>query len=161
MVVEESSALAVGTEAAAVAEWSASVLRVPHGHPLSGAPMTVPDYGVAFYVSVFDSEIREALLCLARKNSKSGLVAVLLLAYLAGPVRRMGFRAGVVSLTKEKANELKKQMEDIATASGLTGVEFLRSPSPGRVVSPYGAVDVLSSDSDAGAASQFRFGDCG
>ena len=56
---------------------------------------------------------------------------MLLLAYLAGPVRRMGFRAGVVSLTKEKANELKKQMEDIATASGLTGVEFLRSPSPG------------------------------
>ena len=68
VVVEESSALAVGTEAAAVAEWSASVLRVPHGHPLSGAPMTVPEYGVAFYVSVFDSEIREALLCLARKK---------------------------------------------------------------------------------------------
>ena len=67
----------------------------------------------------------------------------------------MGFRCGVVSLTAVKAGELKKQMEEIAEASGLTGVEFLRSPAPGRVVSPFGSVDVLSSDSDAGAASGF------
>ena len=154
-VVEASAALPVGTEASAVAEWAAAVLKVPPGHPKAGEPMAVPDYGLAFYASVFDPACREALLCLARKNAKSGLVAVLLLAFLAGPVRRMGFRAGVVSLTAVKAGELKTQAQEIAEASGLTGVEFLRSPAPGRVVSPFGSVDVLSSDSDAGAASGF------
>ena len=52
VVVEEASALAPGSEASAVAEWSSSVLRVPPGHPKSGSPMAVPDYGLAFYASV-------------------------------------------------------------------------------------------------------------
>ena len=57
--------------------------------------------------------------------------------------------------SKEKAAELKKQMEGIAAASGLTGLRFLRSPAPGRVESDYGAVDILSSDSTSGAAAGF------
>ena len=155
-VVEASAALPVGTEASAVAEWAAAVLKVPPGHPKAGEPMVLPDYGLAFLCDVFRPSVREISLVIARKNSKSALVAVLLLAHLAGPVRKMGFRAGVVSLTAVKAGELKLQAQDIAKASGLTGVEFLRTPAPGRVVSPYGSVDILSSDSDAGAASGFQ-----
>ena len=79
----------------------------------------------------------------------------MLLAHLAGPLRQPGFRAGVASISKEKAAELKKQMQAISEASGLTGLRFLRSPAPGRVESDDGAVDILSSDSTSGAAAGF------
>ena len=89
-------------------------------------------------------------------------MAVLVLAHLAddGPLRRRGWRAGVVSITKAKAAELKMQAEQIAAASGLRGLNFRRSPAPGRIESDWGAVDILSSESDAGAASGFDLAIC-
>ena len=141
--------------AAAIARWSAERLVVPPGHPREGSPLVLPDFGVAFLADVFLHHTREALLCIARKNAKSAIVAVLLLAFLAGPVRRRGFRAGVVSLNRIKAGELRAQAKQIAEASGLAGLQFLRSPAPGRIESQWGSVDILSSDSDAGAASGF------
>ena len=139
--------------AQAIADWSTECLIVPPGHHRSGSPMTLPDYGVDFLRDVFTH--RESILCLARKNAKSAIVAVLLLAHLVGPVRRLGFRAGVVSINKSKANELKMQMQAISEASKLRNIVFRRSPSPGRVESPFGSVDILSSESDAGAAAGF------
>ena len=91
------------------------------------------------------------------KNAKSAIVAAMLLSHLAadGPLRRRGFRAGVCSITKGKAGELKLQAQQIAEASDLRGLHFRRSPAPGRIESEFGAVDILSSESDAGAASGF------
>ena len=139
--------------AGAVAEWSERVLTVPPGHPLAGSPMKLPGYGVDFLRDVFSH--RESLLCVARKNSKSSIVAVYLLARLVGPVRVAGYRAGVVSVTKEKAGELKRQCEEIAAASGLRGLRFLRSPAPGRIEGPMGTVDVLAAERSSGHASGF------
>ena len=138
--------------AKAVFEWSKSKLVVPPGHPLEGQPLILPDYGVAFLKDVFTHS--EALLCMARKNAKSAIVAVLLLAHLAGPLRRKGFRAGVISLNREKATELKLQCQAIAKASRLDDVRFFRAISS-AIVSPYGSVDILASGADAGAASGF------
>ena len=51
---------------------------------------------------------------------------------------------------KEKANELKMQMEAIAESSKLRGVVFRRSPShPEAIESPFGSVDILSTESQA------------
>ena len=61
----------------------------------------------------------------------------------------------MVSVNKEKAGELKRQMEQITEASGLTGLTFRRSPAPGRVESAFGTVDILSADASAGHASGF------
>ena len=143
--------------AAAICEWSARRLIVPPGHPDEGSPLVIPDYGAAFLADVYDPAILEILYCVSRKNAKSALVAVLLLAHLAddGPLRRRGWRAGVVSISKLKAGELKLQAQQIAEASGLRGLHFRRSPAPGRIESAWGAVDVLSSESDAGAAHGF------
>ena len=104
---------------------------------------------------IYRPGIREVLLLIARKNAKSAAIAVVLLAHLAGPLRRFGWRAGVASVSKGKANELKMQCEAIAAASGLDGLRFLRSPAPGKIVSTWGTVDVLSADSNSGAASGF------
>ena len=117
--------------------------------------MKLPGYGLAFLRDVFRPGIREALLCLARKNAKSAIVAIWLLACLCGPVRRRGWRAGVCSISKLKANELKVQCEQIAIASNLRGLKFRRSPAPGRIESEWGAVDILAADSNAGAAAGF------
>ena len=142
--------------ALALAEWSASKLVVPAGHPLAGAPMSLPAYGVEF---VRDALVhRESLLCMARKNSKSGIVAVLCLGLLAGPLKRPGLRIGTASVNREKAAELLRQMREIAEASQLAGLEFLRSPAPGWVRTPDGAsAEFLSADKSAGHASGFDY----
>ena len=142
--------------AGAIAEWSKSHLVIPPSHPLQGHPLALPEFGVDFLRDVFTH--RESCLLVARKNAKSSIIAILLLAYLAenGPLRCPGFRAGVCSISREKANELKKLMESICLASALKGIRFWRSPAPGRVSSPYGEVDILSADGTAGAASGFN-----
>ena len=137
----------------ALAKWSRETLRVPPGHPLAGQPLALPDYGEAFLRDALGA--RESLLCLGRKNAKSAIVAVYLLGRLVGPIAVPGYRAGVASVTKEKAGELKRQMEEISEASNLQGLRFLRSPAPGRVESATGTVDILSADKSAGHASGF------
>lgn len=139
--------------AGALAAWSRERLRVPAGHPLAGQPMELPSFAVNFLRDALSH--RESLYCCGRKNAKSAIVAVLLLGRLVGPIRMAGWRGGVVSVNKEKAGELKRQMEEIAVASGLEGLRFLRSPAPGRVVSPTGTLDILSADRSAGHASGF------
>lgn len=140
--------------AEAFSRWCSRKLKVPPGHPLAGRPFIVPPYGVDFIRDVFTH--RESLLCLGRKNAKSAVVAAFLLARLVGPLRFEGYRAGCASLSKEKAGELKTQMEQIASASGLLGeLRFWRSPAPGRVKSSTGSVDILSADRSAGHASGF------
>ena len=137
----------------ALAQWSREALRVPPGHPLAGQPLCLPDYGEAFLRDALTA--RESLLCLGRKNAKSAIVAVFLLARLVGPLAFNGYRAGVASVSREKAGELKRQMQEIAEASKLDGLRFLRSPAPGRVESATGTVDILSADRSAGHASGF------
>ena len=97
--------------------WSRKVLRVPPGHPLAGKPMELPSYCVEFIRDALTH--RESLLCLGRKNSKSAAAIAVYLSGEAGRVRlrTSGYRAGVCSVNKDKANELKMQMEAIAEAS--------------------------------------------
>ena len=140
-------------QARALSKWSREFLSVPPGHPLAGSPMTLPDFAISFLEGAL--EARESLLCIARKNAKSAIVAVYLLGRLVGPLRYAGYRAGVCSVSKEKAAELKTQMLEIATASDLEGLTFRRSPAPGHVLSETGRVDILSADKSAGHAAGF------
>ena len=142
--------------AGALCEWAKKSLKVPPGHPKEGEPLVIPEYGRVFLADALASGTHEALLCLGRKNAKSAIVAVLLLAYLVGPLRRAGFRAGVASISKEKANELRGQIEAIATASGLKRIRFWRARSAPAITSEAGgSVDILSADKNAGAAGSY------
>ena len=140
--------------AAALFKWSREKLRVPGGHPNAGQPLALPSYGQKFLRDLLKPDTTEALFCCGRKNSKSGLVAAYVLARLVGPLRSPGYRAGVVSLNREKSTELKLQIEAIADASKLAGLKFRRSPA--HVEGPDGGrVDFLTADANAGAASGF------
>ena len=81
------------------------------------------DWQVDWLRGALASGIREAGLSVARKNGKSGLVAALVLAHLVGPLRRPAWRAVVCSLTGNLAKELRRQVEEIARASGLYDAE--------------------------------------
>ena len=136
----------------ALVEWSRT-LRVPPGHYQSeGQPMELPEYAVAFLRRAWGK--REAGLFVGRKNAKSAVIAVLLLAHLAegGPLRRDGWRGCVVSVTRELAALLKEQMQEIAKASDLQGLNFRRSPAPGMVEGPSGSLSILAAESYSGHA---------
>ena len=105
--------------ASVFAEWCEKKLRIPPGHDNHGKPFILPDYGRGFIADALEK--RESLLCLGRKNAKSAIVAAYLLARLVGPLRFKGYRGGVASLSREKAGELKMQMEDIARRFGIDG----------------------------------------
>ena len=136
-----------------LSDWAAKSLVVPPGHPLAGKPMALPPFFTAFLLDALSH--RWSLLSCARKNIKSSGCAVLALAFLVGPLRSLGWRGCVASLSKEKANELRKHIEAIAVASKLQGLTFKRSPQPGYVESETGVFDVLSADKNAGAAAGY------
>ena len=136
-----------------LARWSREVLRVPPGHPLAGQPMELPDFAQDFLRAGWNAH--ESALAISRKCSKSAICAVLALGFLVGPLRQPGWRGAVASVSKEKANELRMQVEGIARASDLEGLRFKRSPYPGMVRSATGTLEVLSSDRTAGHSSSF------
>ena len=144
----------VDQSADALATWAAERLVVPYGHPLAGQPMVIPDYGRRFIADALTH--RESLLCLARKNAKSAIAAVLVLGLMAGPLRRPGLRIGTVSITREKAGELLTQCRQIAEASGLEGLTFKRTPAPGMIQGEFDtSAEFLSADKSSGHASGF------
>ena len=136
-----------------LAAWSRKVLRVPPGHPMAGRPMELPAFAVDFLRAGWTAH--ESALCIARKNAKSAICAVLALGFLVGPLRQVGWRGAVASVSKEKAAELRAQIEAIAVASGLEGLRFRRAPYPGKVESETGSLEILSSDRTAGHSSSF------
>ena len=131
--------------------WSRENLIVPSGHADHGKPMVIPKFGVEFLNDAMSH--RESLLCIARKNGKSAIIAVYLLGRLCGSIRFNGYRGGVCSISREKASELWSQCEAIANESKLQYIQFKRSPY--RMESATGSVDFLSADKTAGHASGF------
>ena len=61
----------------ALVAWSRDVLRVPVGHPRAGEPMELPGFAVEFLRAGWAAH--ESALCIARKNAKSAICAVLAL----------------------------------------------------------------------------------
>ena len=137
----------------ALSAWSKETLIVPPGHPLAGKPMTLPGFAADFLRDGWNAH--ESALTCARKNAKSAILAVLGLGFLVGPLRREGFRMAIASLTKEKATELRNQIQAIGEASGLDELTYRRSPYPGAILSDTGAIETLSSDRSSGHASSF------
>ena len=117
---------------------------------LQGQNFDIADWQLRFLRDALAPGCREAALSVSRKNGKSALVAVLLLAYLVGPLHRHGWRGLVVSLTGALAIELRHQVEAIAASSGLP-VEIRRAPFPGEVRGPDRCkVTILASDKATG-----------
>jgi len=141
----------VGDEGIAVAAW-ANGLYVPSGL-LANTRFVLPSWQTDFITSAMAPGIREAGLSVARKNGKSGLIALLLLAHLSGPLRKQGWRALVCSMTGRLAFELWQAMQAIASTNALEGLNFKRTPQPGVVLGLDNTrVDFLAADRATGHA---------
>ncbi len=137
-----------------LAAWAEATLRVPPGHPAAGQPMALPDFAMDFLRAGWGAH--ESALCVARKNAKSAVCAVLALGHLVGPLRSPGWRGAIASVSKEKASELRGQVAAIVEASGLEDeVRIRRAPYPGKIESATGTLEVLTSDRTAGHSSSF------
>ena len=132
-------------------------LVVPAGHGLAGRPMVLLPFVKNFLTDLHQPGISEGALFTARKNSKTSSIALYLLFHLIGKHRVEGFRAGVVSISKLKARELLRCMEEIYKASPkLTGARFYSTPAPGKVVSDSGEIEILSLESSGGHSSSLQ-----
>ena len=150
-------------------DWIEKYLKIPPGHPNAGQPFILMDWQIAFVEDAFKDDCFEALLCIARKNAKSATIAAVVLAHLAGPpnLRKEGWRCGVLSINSEKAEELTRQIEDIARASNLYDEKELpdfpngrpwgvkRQKSKKLVESATGMVEIQAASKAAGHASGF------
>ena len=137
--------------------WSRELVT-PAGHPLAGRPMVASPFLMSFVRDVMGPDVKEGLLCTARKNSTTGGIAMLALAHLASgtPFRRLGQRTAVVSLSRDKGAETRKAVEDNAVASKLQGLKFLRSPAPGgKVETDEGSEMTILAGLEAGIAGGF------
>ena len=158
--------MATTDPAGAVAAWSESTLIVPPGHGAAGQPMALPEFAVTWLKEALQPQVREGLLCVGRKNSKSACCAVLMLSFLIGPLYKPGWRGCVVSVNSGKAQELLLQMEQICIAAGIKtavratqeGIYFRRQPAPGAEVggAAGASVQVLASDRTSGHASGYN-----
>ena len=149
----DSADLDLTDPAGVIADWCAATLTVPTGL-LAGQPFRLETWQVDFLRDALGDGVREAALTTPRKLGKSGLIAALLLSYLAGPLNRPGWRAIVVSLTGVLARELRRQVAEIAEVSGLSEVvRDYQTPTPGRIVGLNGAeVTILAADKSSGHA---------
>lgn len=147
------SDLDLSDPAGVIADWCANVLTVPTGL-LAGQPFRLEPWQVAWLRDALADGVREAALTTPRKLGKSGLIAALLLCYLCGPLNRAGWRCIVVSLTGTLAKELRRQVAEIAEASGLSEVvKDYATPTPGRIVGLNNAeVTILAADKASGHA---------
>jgi len=139
-----------GDPAADLIAWAESTLLVPDGM-LRGKPFRIDPWQADFLRDALAPGVREAGLSVARKNGKTGLIAVLLLGYLVGPLHRPRWRGVVTSMTGDLAKELRTAIMATADLSGLMFLQERVSPTPGRIFGPEGVrLDLLAADKATG-----------
>ena len=139
--------------AAVVDKWARETLRVPTG-PLRGQPFELAPWQVEWLRGAWAPGVFEAGCSVARKGGKSGMIAVALLACLAGPLNFPQWRGVVTSLTGQLAKELRDAIElTAATANPPLPITVKKSPAPGWITGKNGArVDILAADKATGHA---------
>jgi len=119
---EEAAAL---TRAEQVMHWAERHLKVPEGK-LVRQPIRIAPFQELFLRSVLDYPTRRAVLSIARKNGKTALIAILTLAFLAGPVAMKNSEISSGAMSRDQAalvfNLMVKMIEQSETLSTLISV---------------------------------------
>lgn len=114
--------------------------------------MTLDLWQRSFIVNAFAPNVRESLLCTARKNAKTSTCAALALSYLAGCNHFPGVKIVCASLSLEHIAELQQAMLGLAETNGIE-IENLKTPRPGHLLGPDGAECRFVSGSTTSALS--------
>ena len=94
--------------------------------------MVLPKFAWRSLASTFRPGVRESLLCIARKNAKSAICAVLILAHLAddGPMRRRGFVPASVRSAGRKRTSYGSSASKLRRRLGCPACRSRGHPSP-------------------------------
>lgn len=93
------------TQSAEVIEFIETFITIPEGRAV-GKPMLLMDWQKDWLKRVFDNPngTRRAILSVARKNSKSSLVAAIILAYVVGPLASQNAQVFSAAQSREQAS---------------------------------------------------------
>ncbi|WP_233146780.1 terminase large subunit [Ignatzschineria sp. F8392] len=91
---------------------------VPEGK-LAGQPAKLALFQEAFIYAVYDNphQTTEAILSIARKNGKTGLIAFLMLGHIVGPESKLNSRVISGAMSREQASEVYRAASNSAELS--------------------------------------------
>ena len=145
-----------GEEIVAFARW---YLVVPEG-PKVGEPLILEDFQIAFILAVFDNPVmtRFAYYSVAKRNGKTFLIAVILLAYLVGPLQSTNVRMCSGAMARDQAGLAYDMMEKMLAMSPEMEGSYHPVPSSKKLVglktgSEYQAI---SSEAKTGHGRAYR-----
>ena len=103
-----------------MAAWAREELKIPSGL-LAGKPFVLQPWQMRFLRCAWKPGVIESGLSVSRKNGKTGMVAILALAHLIGPLRHYDWRGLVASQSKQLTQELGDAVLSTAEVSGYSG----------------------------------------
>lgn len=131
-VAEEGGDLTLGEQ---VCAFSALFLVVPTGM-MQGKPLIPDENQQVFIQAIFDPEIRpkEGILSMAARNGKSLIIAVILLAYLIGPLAEQNITVASAAMSREQAGLVFELMYKTLLESPMVEGLWDAVPSSKRIV---------------------------
>ena len=125
-------------------------LKVPEG-PQVGEPLLLDAFQVAFVLSVFDNpeHTRKAILSVARRNGKTFVVAVILLAAIVGPLAELNSTVASAAQSRDQAALCFRLMSLMLQQSPELDGLYKIIPSSKRIIGTRKNVEYMALAADA------------
>lgn len=138
------------TKGEEVISFAANYLVVPTGM-LRGQPLIMEPFQCAFILAVFDNPAgtKEAILSVAARNGKTFLIAVVMLAYVIGPLREKNITVASGAMSREQAALCFVLMHKILMESPKVEGLWDAVPSSKRIVGLASNAEYVSLSADA------------
>lgn len=138
------------TEGEKVLRWAADCLCFPEGK-MAGRPLILDPFQCAFLLATFDApqHISKAILSMARRGGKTLVMAVILLAYIVGPLARQNTMIRSAAMTREQAGLLYRLMALTLSMSPRCEGRYRVVPSGKKIVGLSKGVEYQSLSRDA------------
>ena len=147
------------TKGELVCRFAEQYLKVPEGNNV-GDPLVLDDFQVEFILAVVDNpnHTRTAVLSMARRNGKTFLVAVLVLAYLIGPLAVQNSLIASAAHSRDQAALVYKFIEKMILMSDRLQLVTKLVPSAKRVLGLPKSTEynALSADAKTGFGRSLR-----
>lgn len=112
-------------------------LRIPEGH-LVGQALELMPFQTAFIADAFRGGVRRAILSVARRNTKTATVAVIVLAALIGPLMVENSLIVSAARSRQQASVVFEYCKKMIRASGLSSFFTIRDAAKEIVCPRYG-----------------------
>ena len=136
-----------------IISFAGNYLKVGDGKKIT-EPLIFEPFQVAFILAVFDNPegTRYGYLSVAARNGKTMLMAVILLAYLIGPLRQRNIEVASGAMSRDQAALCYKSMANILAMSPACEGKFATTPSSKIItgLSENSSYQALSSDAKSG-----------